>query len=707
VSTDRFPSPFCRQLTAYFRSGWAFFIPYLAVYLIYHWRQWPANVGHTDSVPNGLIEGEHRLSSLRSSFAPIPLLHVYWVLHATHALLAAATFLAWWKDTKRGTPEHAIAHKLSGDGPGNSLPGVLQSAADSTAQRPASAASNPLPHSAAAAVAPWFFLALVFYIPGVYLEWPSDPWTHLRWITEWATHDLVADHSAGYKSLYFFAYSFLGEFQAGSQFFWLNIYNTGMCLLLAWQYYLLAKAVGLGHRWAFLSVVVNVLTFGDVCFSFYRYYGLASTILAQIAAVALTRIAILPTQSTKANGSSILISQAARSADFRERSLGKMRFALLLVARCTALLALIAYNHVEGFGIAGLCIASIAVWRLIEWRRSMMLFLTAGVFALSAAAILWWPRNPLISTQYRPNGWLNVCYGFNLFAWPSPAADRAMQILGLFGIINILAALALLRKNHVIGWLTVGPLIGLSLPFVAIPFCGALARNGEPIFVFHRLLFAIPSGLALTYLTATAANAWKLRINIFADSGQSSTNGQSLRFGAGLLAVAALVLVPSNRLCFNRLWNTLAIQAHDLDMASMVKIAGDKQYNANSHVERILCAPGPGFVLSVYGTPNINGVDRLIDPASQPSARVDLLLQSISAVPNDNISSLLVIPQTNTLFSTQSMAGFLSKHWLPNELALEYAGGPEYESAALASGYREIPLSDVRLYLFRPPRKVN
>ena len=39
----RLPSSVYRQLTAYFRSGWAFLIPYLAVYLFYAWLRLPVN----------------------------------------------------------------------------------------------------------------------------------------------------------------------------------------------------------------------------------------------------------------------------------------------------------------------------------------------------------------------------------------------------------------------------------------------------------------------------------------------------------------------------------------------------------------------------------------------------------------------------------------------------------------------------------------
>lgn len=707
MSTDRSPSSFSRLLNAYFRSGWAFFIPYLSIYLIYYWQKWQANPPQKAAIANALLGGGHRLSSFLPSLKPPPLLYVYWMLHAIHAALAAVALLAWWKYLKRKASDQELNDQLSTEGFPHTAHSALTSAPDPRARRRTSAPFYPTLHSAATALAPWFLLTLVFYIPGVYLEWPADPWEHFHRITEWATHDFVGSHSAGYKSLYFFAYSFVAGIPVGGRLFRLNVYYTGMCLLLAWQYYLLAKAVGLDRRWAFLSVVLNVLTFGNVCFSFYRYYGLSSTILAQIGAVALARVAILAARGANGKRPSLPNCPIESMADHREQSHGKMRLALMLMALCPTLLALIAYNHVQGLGIAGLSIGSIAVWRLIEWRRSMIFLLSAGALALSVAAVLWWPRHPLIDSVYRPGGWLNAWYGFNLFAWPSPAADRAMQIFGLFGIMNLAAGIALLRRNHVVGWLTVGPLIGLGLPFVAIPFCGALARNAEAIFVFHRMLFAIPSGLSLTLLAATAAQALEIRLKRGTDLAQPSPGLELLRFGGGLIAVVALVLIPANGRSLNRLWHTLAIQADDLDMAALVKFSGDPQYEANNHVARILCAPGAGFVQVANGASNIRDAYRLIDTESLPSARAESLVRSIGAVPNDGVSGLLVVPQAKILTSTQSLAAFLSRQWLPNEAALEYVGGPESEAAALASGYRELPSSNIRLYLYQPPRKTN
>ena len=449
----------------------------------------------------------------------------------------------------------------------------------------------------------------MFYIPGVYLEWPSDPWEHFRRITEWATLDLVGSHSAGYKSLYFFAYSFLGRIPVGRQLFWLNIYYTGMCLLLAWQYYLLAKAVGLSHRWAFLSVIVNVLTFGNVCFSFYRYYGLASTILAQIGAVALTRVAILAVRRAKWRRVESLgfVRQQERS-DCRERSLGKMRSTLMLLLPCSVLLALIAFNHVQGLGIVGLSIASVVVWRLIEWKHSTMFFLIGGAVALSAAAILWWPRDPLIGSEYRPIGWLNVWYGFNLFAWPSPAADRGYAdpwaLRDSQSRRGTRSASEKPRDRLAHSWPANCPWPSLC----GDSFLRRPCQEWRTYLRFSSIVVRYPLGSIAdlsSLLPQPMRGKFVLReAPILADPHQAFSRFAS---APAWRQSRALVLIPSTGRSFNRLWNSLAIQADDLDMASIVKISGDQQFKANNHVDRILCAPGAGFVLLVNGVPNIYG----------------------------------------------------------------------------------------------------
>jgi hypothetical protein len=640
-----------RVLRRYFRSGWAFLIPYLAAYLLYYWLKWPVNPV--------VSEGGVKVASLPSvasamegeSGAWVPcLLHVYWTLHAINVILAAVALVSWWRDRCQET---GVRSQELGDG----------------CQIPDLGDLNPAPSSrlkalssAASAAVPWLLLGLLFWIPGVYLEWPADPWEHVRRINEWSPLQTVGEHTAWAKSSYFLAYSLLGRIAPPTrQLFWLDFYYTGACLLLCWQYYRLARAVGLGERASFIFVLVQALTFGNNIFGFYRYYGISSSIFAQLGAVALVRVAIEyanqkfqvprskfqePTtgilqEETEAAEGIVTAQPGTPTAHERiaceqapiaplsplphVKRLGSLpprfpgfplsAFPAALCAAC--LLALTAFNHVQGLGIAGLGVLAVIVWRLIEWKRSMVFWLAAAAIALSIAAIVWWPRNPALDANYRPAGWLSYWYGFNVFDPRSLAGERTLAILGIFGIVNLFAGLFLLRRNHLVAWLTLTPLLVLSLPVVAIPFAGVLAgRNVDEILTFHRMLLAIPGGLAIVCFGAGIANH-KFQVSSFKFQGSASlsslppvkTDIPSAReeiackqahparrsalpvirfpgfplsrfaslprfpfsaFPLFLFSLAALLLVPANGPFYNRFWQALMVPPDDLMMKPIV-----------------------------------------------------------------------------------------------------------------------------------------
>ena len=103
-------------------SGWAFFLPYAALYLV--------------ALLLGLTCGALRL--------------VFWIGHAL--LVAAAAF-------------HGVRR----------LRGLWRS-----------------PSSALVALAFWILLAFVFWLPGAYLEFPGDPWEHVRRLNSWHPEALLS-----------------------------------------------------------------------------------------------------------------------------------------------------------------------------------------------------------------------------------------------------------------------------------------------------------------------------------------------------------------------------------------------------------------------------------------------------------------------------------------------------------------------------------
>lgn len=559
-------------LRAYFSSGWAFFIPYLFTYLLYYWRKWPANPPAS-------------CHSLAHLLWPPALLHVYWALHVAHTALGFAALRSWWLDMKRGA--EGIKREKGASG--------LSDASIPSSSRPSAFSASTFQLSIFApvlrATAPWLFLILIFAIPGVYLEWPSDPWEHLRRITEWNALTLVGSHSAGYKSFYFLAYSCIGWVPLAHLLSWLKFYYVGICLLLAWQYYLLAKAVGLDYRWAFLFVTINAFTFGNTCFSFYRYYGLSTSIYAQLGAIALTRIflnaakhpqlslrtffplpfsrpllpltRVSPQHPVDPPPSTIPCHLATISGS------PPTGYRLLFTAFC--LLILIAFNHIQGLGIAGLSLGSILVWRFIEWKRSALCWIVVTTLTLSIATVLWWPRPSAIDAVYRPSGWLNAWYGFAFFSPHSAATGRAMEVLGIFGLLNLAAGVWLICRNHIAGWLTVGPVIELSLPFITLPLVRALdARSVFEINTYSRILFSLPACLALTYIISHGVK--------YLASSRSNPTWSLVRVrdlpGCALICaiVAALVAIPGSPPAYNRFWHSIEITPDDLQLRHLTKL---------------------------------------------------------------------------------------------------------------------------------------
>ncbi len=469
----------------YFYSGWAWLVPYLAAYTLYASLKWPVN-------PGG---GEPQTAT------PC-LLHVYWALHALHLVAAVAALRSWWRSN----------------------------------------ASERLFCTATRSLMPWLCLTAIFCIPGLYLEWPSDPWEHLRRINEWHARDIVTTHSYWTKSSYFLPYSATGHTTGIAQIQWLNLYHTCACLLLSWQYYRLARVIGLSERTSFIFVLLNAMTFGNNVFSFYRYYSISSSIFAQIGAIALIR-ATLETSKLFP---------------------GKITTDILGRWLCTALflVPLIAFSHMQGLAIAGLGILAALMWRIIEWKRSMIFWLAGGALTLSIVAILWAPRDAALDEIYRQDGWLNVLYSFNLFSPTSPSFERAFQVLGAFGIFTLIPSLWLVvSRNHVVGWLTLLPMLVLALPCFALPFANILAsRTGsyDSIVAFNRLLLAVPIGLALVVAFSGAT----LPI-----TGSSSARGHRL-LASTVLPVSlliALTLAPDAQ-AYNRLWQGLQIPPTDLQL---------------------------------------------------------------------------------------------------------------------------------------------
>lgn len=559
-------------------------MPYLFAYLLYYATGWSVNpvipvAGKgLEAIGNGPIASTtQNLSPITFHLGSIPipcLLHVYWALHAIHVILAGYALWSWWREAK-GERRMAI--------------GTI-----STESESAFPSSGLLPN--ALRLLPWLLLALLFYLPGVYLEWPADPWEHLRRINEWRILDTVGAHSSWMKSSYFIPYSLLSWCIGLRQLFWLDFYYTGICLLLCWQYYRFSRACGLGERASMVFVIIQALLFGNNIFSFYRYYGISSSIYAQLGAVALTRIFLEwaargtrlekterleddektvrhASHSTSSASSPSLIAQhpLPQKAPPLAPDFWHLPSALRLLPMALCLLPLIAFNHPQGLGIAGLGIAAVIIWRLIEWKRSALWWLIGGTIIINALFLWLYPRPAIIET-YRAQGWLNAWYGFNILDLTSPTGDRLLQITSIFGLVNACASLLLLSRNRQASWLTLTPLAAIISPALAIPFAAIVTLQNGQINTFQRMILAIPFCLSLVDLFEVSGLLY--RRNASTSSKENYTRWATRRhnlysFSGICMAISCIMVLSPAGPTYNRTWQfgtrfSDDLQLHDI-----------------------------------------------------------------------------------------------------------------------------------------------
>ena len=443
------------QIRSYFCSGWAFFLPYLAAYTVYALNQWPVVRGETGGL------------------ALPTLFEVYRALHVIHLLLVGVTL--WSLSTKPAeSPGDKNPHSESGNGVDRD-------------------------NGASPSLVPWICLGLVFCLPGLYLEWPSDPWEHLRRINEWAGITVVGDHSTWQKSSYLLAYSLTAEQGSNAaSLAGLRFYVAGMCLLLCWQFFLLSRAVGLSSRSSMLFVILGALAFGNSSFSFYRYYGLSSTILAQIAVVALVRHIVAELRSRQTDKISTIAPPSLASIWSRGP-------AILL------LLALIAMNHLQGVGIAALAVFSGICWFLSLRVPRLTLALAATLVVAGTFSLLALPRHPDVDSIYHSRGLVTQWYGLFSLNPESPVFRMGIQVMGPLGVVNFLAGLVLMYRRHLVGFLTCIPSLVMSCPLFTLPILNFLAARGhvDELSAIHRFHFAEPIGMALLILTGMAWRRFK------------------------------------------------------------------------------------------------------------------------------------------------------------------------------------------------------
>lgn len=605
-----------RLLRAYFYSGWAFFTPYLLAYLLYASLKLPVN-------PGAMMDGRYR-SAIPS------LLTVYWTLHIGHLLLASISLRSWSR----------------------------QRAANVAVSTSRSRVSFLWP------LLPWICLALLFCIPGVYLEWPSDAWEHLSRITEWGRIDIISDHRTPAKFGYSLFYSILALFPTGYWSIILTSFSGFGALLLTWSFYRLARETLPSPRWSFIAATTCAILLGNTCFAFVRYYGLSTSVLAQSALVAFIGNLIRFFRPISDNGG--------------ERRLRPGHRIATGLGTCSVMTA----NHVQTLPMALVFVLAVAGWAAVESRRSRLWQISGVLITAAVLTVSFAPIPEAITTYCIPNGWMTDWYGFAVLSMGGPAAERAWVIMGLPGILSLGAAVILASRNHVTAWLTLAPIVALVWPPFAIALSAALASRGEPaahIHTFHRVLLALPVGLSIITLIHDRFSDCRPSANGTRHDGRSTQVGfcSSAELPIfGLLALLFLVGSPTTAILSSRFWHLLTVIPRDLDMWNVQPATRGKVLDSGG---TIVAGTGTSWVLFSYGYVHLAHAKRLNSGpmSSTPALGATTTVSELNERAALQVPFQVVLDDWKRAFSPGSSAADLSRHWLRSETALTSTGTSE------------------------------
>lgn len=354
-------------------------------------------------------------------------------------------------------------------------------------------------------VAFWLSLAALFVLPGVYLEFPSDPWEHLNRIYLWTKAPSVGDHGFADRFAYFWDWSLVGRVPIPHRRLALSLLAGVYQMLIAFQFSRLARRLGASPGWAKAQVAGTLLLFGHY-FSFYGYFALASTSLAYIAYLRALVVGL----------------------DAVERR--RYRF-----ADAAGALLLIWYNHAQELVLlatSGVGLVGHAAWRHPRVRALLggpLPRLVAGGMLLAAAV-------------------LGALAG-EAPVYPPP---QMFSVLGIHGVIAVAAALLLWDRLGVVATLTLTPVLLLTFPPTAV------AAHQVPMDddLRWRLLFAFPTSFVLLeVLKLTVARV---------DARYGGPAGRTLTL-ALVVALFALALQPAPPY-LGRLWFLLHRPPPDLSL---------------------------------------------------------------------------------------------------------------------------------------------
>jgi len=349
----------------------------------------------------------------------------------------------------------------------------------------------------------WAALAVLLTLPGAYLEFPSDPWEHVRRIYAWDNIATLDRNGFGDRFSYFWNWTRIGRLAPVHRRPALALLSGFYQLLLAYQLHRVARRLGASPAWAKVQVLAAVMLFGHY-FSFFRYFALASTSLAYVAYLRA------------------LIS-GLDLAEGRRTSLLDVVWVLLLMR----------FDHQQELVL--LCVSSLGLLGHFLWRLpATRSWLTRALPGIGIGAILlltaWLLRGPV--EDYPPRAFFVV--------------------LGVHGIAAQLVAILFWRRFGALSTLCLLPTLLLAFP----PTAAAIPWGAPDVDQRWRLMLAFPTSFALIAALRVGLS-WARR-----RAGAGAERGLAVVAAAALIAVSLRPESPYR----GRLWFVLHQPSPDLSL---------------------------------------------------------------------------------------------------------------------------------------------
>jgi hypothetical protein len=316
----------------------------------------------------------------------------------------------------------------------------------------------------------WSALSLALLIPGAYLEFPGDPWEHIKRIYMWKPDWTIKDHPFWSKSGYFLYWTWIGELGAETRGIALDLISAGSQLLLAYQAYLFARRLGNDVFWSRAFVIAFLLLFGNSAFSF-RYYALSATPLAYTAYLAALRVLV----------------------DLYEaKPLDLHRYLKL-----AALLLLMLFNHAQEVGLFAISALGMILARKVRPSTPHAQLRLAGKLSIvyAIAYVLGFVVLTLFASRIDgirsalAEGHLSRLGATRVWA----IRMQYLEALALHGLAALWMAWVYLRKHRLLATWTLMPVLLLLFPPFTILAFGLV----EDRVTVYRTLYAIPMAFML------------------------------------------------------------------------------------------------------------------------------------------------------------------------------------------------------------------